>query len=230
MLVAKAILWAPVLSDRAWRVLVPMALTALDRENKQVPANLYFGGQQALTRALRQQSGTNDSAVRTVKRAIEELVKKGAVRLSQSAIANANAVYELTLDNALPIEDDQPTAHAPHWTRGDTQSPPGRDTQSPPGGDTQRRAGGHPKSPPIRNQEEPLEELKEEYGVQPRGPVTVRARDEDEMSYDSKCGNAKCVMGYIPNPDRDKPRAQRNIRCPTCHPPNVIPFGKRKGA
>lgn len=64
-------------SDRAFRVLVRMALTALDEPNNGTPASVYFGGRDLLAMTLRRERGGDlDTAYKTVKRAIADLIAR----------------------------------------------------------------------------------------------------------------------------------------------------------
>lgn len=87
--------WAPVISDRAFRVLMRMSLTALDKPSNGQPAAHYFGGLDLLSMTLR---GGGDPTHRTTRRALSELVSVGAIESAQKGKRGARAVYRLTLD------------------------------------------------------------------------------------------------------------------------------------
>lgn len=229
-LVAQAVQrWAPHVSDRAFRVLIAMAVIARDRPGKDIPAKLYFGGQEGLTACLRRErGGTTDSAVKTVKRAVKELIDAGAIRCTQPAVLGSNAVYLLTLENAPRVRERDDSGSKYFANGRDTPSPPGGDTLSPPSGDTPSPNGGTSDVPPSKETpEETLEELEEEERVSVRTAVTVtRANSpiEKPESVSSACRDPTCTLGFLF--DASKPKGQRNIPCPTCRP-NVIPFGRR---
>lgn len=95
--------WAPHVSDRAFRVLIRMSATALDKPSNGQPAGQYFGGMDLLAMTLRpERGGTKESAHRTVRRALTELVKVGAIESVERGRRGARAVYKLTLDNDPP--------------------------------------------------------------------------------------------------------------------------------
>jgi hypothetical protein len=228
-LVAQAIQkWSHV-SDRAFRVLVAMAVTAKDRASRDTPPNLYFGGQDHLARAVRRdRGGTEENAIRTVKRAIQELTQAGAIRCTQVAVLGSNAVYELTL-NVVPIPVDNPGGKSTYIHNGrDTTSPPAGDTSSPPRRDTTSPDGGTPQVPPSKEPlEEPLEELKEEEGVDVRSDVAVVAPGLDSPKPEippPECPEPTCAKGFILI--GDPPMLDR---CPRCNS-NVIPFPERRSA
>lgn len=235
-LVAQAIQhWSEHVSDRAFRVLVTMAVTAKDNASKDIPAGCYFGGQEALTVALkRDRDGTTDSAIRTVKRAIKELSDVGAIRCTQPAVLGGNAVYLLTLNNTPSIQERDSQGSTYFANGRDTPSPPGGDIPSPPWGDTPSPDRGTTGVPPSKEPlEEPLEELKEEEGVSVRTAVTETrdpAAAETPKDDSSACRDPTCELGFIYDPTM--PKGHRNIPCPICRPAkpsNVIPF-QRKAA
>lgn len=121
------------LSDRAFRVLIRMALTALDEASETMPAGLYFAGRDPLVEVLRnERGGDRQTAYRTVKRAVAELLDDTAVERVTAGRAGQNAVYRLTLLNTPKSIDGH---HSTVRIQGDTSSPPEGDTQSPPQGD-----------------------------------------------------------------------------------------------
>ena len=159
------------LSDRAFRVVVKMAHTALDEPSDGKPAAIYFAGRDPLVDVLRnERGGDRETAYRTVKRAIAELLADNAIERVSAGRAGKNAVYRLTLKTAKSID----SGHCTVDIQGDTSSPPEGDTQSPPQGDTSGSVRGTPGVPP-RNQEEPLEEPREEERrtVLPVDPAVV---------------------------------------------------------
>jgi hypothetical protein len=144
-------------SDRAFRVLVRMAHTALDRPNKDTPADHYFAGRELLAMSLRGDGGTEQSRHRTVARCVAELIEAGAIeRIDTGRIGHA-AVYRLTLGDL---------------TKPARKTDEGGQSSHPQGGQISHLEGGQidhqrvAKSATPRNQEEPIEELKEEEGVE----------------------------------------------------------------
>ncbi|KXK63369.1 hypothetical protein AWW66_03385 [Micromonospora rosaria] len=179
--------WAH-LPDRAFRVAVKMALSALDEAKDQVPAATYFAGRDPLVTVLRnERAGGRDTATRTVGRAIEDLLREGAIERVSTGRSGKKAIYRLTLLNTpRSIGKRQCTVDS----QGDIGCPPEEDTGCPPQEDTGCPDRGTPGVPP-RNQEEPLEEPREETrsGVLPvvaevphpgghAGPRTPRRPDD----------------------------------------------------
>lgn len=229
-LVAQAVQrWAQHVSDRAFRVLIAMAVIARDKPGKDMPAKLYFGGQEGLTAPLRRERGGNtDSAVKTVKRAIKELIDVGAIRCTQAAVLGSNAVYLLTLENE-PRTQERNDSGSKYFANGrDIPSPPAGDTPSPHGRDIPSPSRGTSGVPTSKETpEETLEELEEEEKGSVRTALTVTRANgliENPESSSSPCRDPTCSLGFIF--DASKPKGERNIPCPTCRP-NVIPFGRR---
>lgn len=91
--------WAPHVSDRAFRVLMRMSLTALDKPSNGQQAAVYFGGVELLVMTLRPgRGGGEESLYRTVRKALNELVKLGAIESMERGRRGHRAVYRLTLD------------------------------------------------------------------------------------------------------------------------------------
>lgn len=95
----------------SFRVLVQMALIALDTQNKKgEDPNLYFGGHIQLALALGYGAGgrpaaDSDGALKAVQRAVRPLVQSGVVQVSR-ARARYPAVYDLT-----PLRTPAPPGH-----------------------------------------------------------------------------------------------------------------------
>ncbi|RLK13302.1 hypothetical protein DER29_4319 [Micromonospora sp. M71_S20] len=155
------------LPDRAFRVAVRMALTALDEPTDKVPAATYFGGRDALANVLRnERGGTRDSVLRVVRLAIEDLIDAGAAkRVSKGRVGN-NAVYELTLLNTPKSIGKR---HCTVEKEGETSVPPEGETGIPPQGETSIPQRGNAAFPP-RNHDEPREDPQEEVRL-PVPPV-----------------------------------------------------------
>lgn len=227
-LVAKALTtWAPVVGDKAFRVLVRMALTALDEATETRPACLYFDDPDNLAAAM---GGTGSalSRGRLARRGIEELIGRGAVERVNRAKTGSRQVYRLTLWNApKPYEAKRETRPKPdHWRGTEIES---SDVASPPGSDVASPNLVDVASPEVRtwhvhprNQEETLEELDRNEGVDVSKPVTVRARDADTepepVSSLPPCGDPTCFLGYV-----KVPGTKGNQRCPVCNPARTKP-------
>lgn len=147
------------LSDRAFRVLVRMAVTALDKPKDGKPANIYHGGRELLAMSLRSEKGSTGTRYRSVKRAVAELSEAGAIQHLRSGWAGQNAVYRLTLGNAQAVEDDS----EPEEMGGLIDPPVGGLTSPPSGGPVNVNEGGL-SGPPKEHKDERLE-LAEEKSV-----------------------------------------------------------------
>lgn len=145
-LVAQALTHWTHVSDRAFRVLIRMALTALDNPSKGRPAATYMGGRDLLAMSLRGDTGTPETRYRAVKRALAELTEAGAIKHLQAGWAGQNAVYRLTLERR---------------EMGGPTSPPKGGLKSPPMGGPSGSKRGVLETPP-RNQEETQDERWEE--------------------------------------------------------------------
>lgn len=145
-LVAQALTHWTHVSDRAFRVLIRMALTALDNPSKGRPAATYLGGRELLAMTFRSDKGTPETRYRAVKRALAELSEEGAIRHLRSGWAGQNAVYRLTLDRQ---------------EKGGPKGPPEGGLKSPPMGGPSGTEWGVSEAPP-RNQEDLQDERGEE--------------------------------------------------------------------
>jgi hypothetical protein len=179
-------------SDRAFRVLIRMAVTALDNPSKGRPAAVYLGGRDLLAMTLRTEKSTPRTRNRAVQRALAELSEAGAIKHVRGGWAGQNAVYRLTLDGVRSI-DEHPSG--PERKGGPTSHPKGGLKSHPMGGrsGTKRVA---PEATP-RNQEELLDERGEEEVVDVRPAVTVaRATEADSKPHpDSPPKPTHCVHG-----------------------------------
>lgn len=144
-------------SDRAFRVLVRMAVTALDQPKDGRPPKIYHGGRDLLAMALRTDKGTPQTRYRAVKRAVAELIEEGAIKHLASGWAGQKAVYRLTLERAGSPAIDDPD----DGSMGGQFSPPEGGPTSPPMGGQNDQERGAAEAPP-RNQEDQEEELAEE--------------------------------------------------------------------
>lgn len=99
------------LSDRAFRVLVRMAVTALDKPQNGQPAGIYHGGREMLSMSLRSKGGTERTRYRSVAEAVAELTEAGAIQHLATGWAGQNAVYRLTLGATTADGMGGPTAH-----------------------------------------------------------------------------------------------------------------------
>lgn len=164
-------------SDRAFRVLVRMAHTALDEPKDGQPAGLYFGGRDLLAMTLRnERGGKPDSLARSVRYALDELIEAGAIKRLHHGRAGRNTVYELTLANEPAVRKTG---------QGESHVPPEEESSVPPQGESHVPPRGNPAFPP-RNHKEPVEELLEDQEINLRTAVTVsRAREAATDSIDS---------------------------------------------
>jgi hypothetical protein len=146
------------ISDRAFRVLTVMAVTALDAPTDSCEAGVYFAGQEPLLAALRnERGGTRETRERTVKKAITELIKEKAIERVVTGRVGRKAIYRLRLDGAAGVD-------LPGRIEGDSQSPPVGDPQGPAQGGRWSPAEGDPQGPrrgtagvPPRNHREDQE-------------------------------------------------------------------------
>lgn len=152
-LVGKVLMSWTHLSDRAFRVLVRMAHTALDRPSKDTPADHYFAGRELLAMSLRPGGGTEDSRYRVVARVIAELIEAGAIERTDGGRTGHNAVYRLTLGEINSVKRKPKKG-------GQISHPQGGQISHPKGGQFSPDRVANLATP--RNQEEPLEELSEE--------------------------------------------------------------------
>lgn len=142
-------------SDRAFRVLVRMAVTALDNPTPKQPAGIYRAGRELLAMSLRTE-GNASTRYRAVKRAVAELTEAGAIEHLATGWAGQNAVYRLTLDRAKSsIGPDR---------MGGFSDPPKGGFSDPPMGGQNDTEWGVAQTPP-RNQEDLQEERDEEEGA-----------------------------------------------------------------
>lgn len=222
--------WAPHVPDRAFRVLVRMAVTALDEASNGTQPNLYFGGRDLLVSVLRaERGGKRDTQLRQLRKALNELVALGCIRRTNKAYAGVNQVYELTLWAAINV-DAQPVDNSSEATEeGDSHAPPVEDPDAPPVGVPGGPERGTPTHPP-RNHEEPREELREEQGVDETAQLTT-ARDptksqtpnpEAPIAEPPKCPEPGCARGFVL-------RGEQITYCPRCRP-NVIQLPERTAA
>jgi hypothetical protein len=185
------------LSDRAFRVLVRMAVTALDKPQNGNPANIYRAGRDLLAMTLRSE-GSTETRYRAVKRAVAELTEAGAIEHLVTGWAGQNAVYRLTLDAPNAIRK-------PHSMGGRSDPPKGGPTDPPMGGqnDTER---GVAQTPP-RNQEE----ITKERGEEELGSSTPTSHPPREAATPIPTP-ARCPHHHVPL----KPRFDGITACALC--------------
>lgn len=140
-------------SDRAFRVLMRMSLTALDRPNSGRPAAVYHGGRELLAMSLRSEKGTMETRYRAVKRALAELADEGAIEHLKMGWSGQNSVYRLSLERRA--------------MGGPTSPPLGGPTSPPKGGSLGAEKGG-PTSPPKEPRGTSSSGASEEEVVDPR--------------------------------------------------------------
>lgn len=86
------------LSDAAYRVLVLMAWHCLDAPHNDYPAGVYWGGRVALAALRFNVEEPTPAQVQKIKRAMTELVRRGAITCTTPAVGGRSAHYTLTLD------------------------------------------------------------------------------------------------------------------------------------
>lgn len=176
------------LNDTEFRILIRMALTALDQENDGHPPHLYFGGHEFLATALRRPfpEGDDDQArkarqnvLRDVRRSVKGLVDQGAIEVVDTGRAVRQGVaktYRLTLWSSAGAVTPSSTRHS---AGGDDPSSAGGDDPCSGGVLNPHEQG---VTPPPRNhvgaREEPREEDRADTGDQPQdareGPESLR--------------------------------------------------------
>lgn len=173
-------------SDRAFRVLIRMAVTALDNPTPKQPANIYRAGRELLAMALRSE-GSTETRYRAVKRAVAELTEAGAIEHLATGWAGQNAVYRLTLDPSNVARKPKPM--------GGRSDPPKGGLSGPPMGGQNDTERGVAQAPP-RNHKEITKERGEEEGV---GVSTTshppRATAPEPPNPDSSSPPKKCPDG-----------------------------------
>ncbi|KUO21467.1 hypothetical protein AQJ91_09025 [Streptomyces dysideae] len=115
------------LNDTDFRILMRMALTALDQERDGAPPHLYFGGHRLLAESLRRPFPQGDSEqarkarqniLKDVQRSVKRIAAEGALEVVDTGrvVRQGEArTYKLTL-----------------WTRGGVMSPPSGGVENPP--------------------------------------------------------------------------------------------------
>lgn len=188
--------WAPHVTDRAFRVLIRMAHTALDTSvANSRPAGVYFGGHELLALTLRGDGVADDAALKTVQRAVRELIDIGAVERMSDGRRGNQASYKLLLENAVKGDTSGPPIEAVRGTPADPHRRTPADPLSESLGDTSSPVRGTPADPP-RNHEEPIsskEERWEEENLDLRTAVTV-AREPAGKSPSKSA--PKCSHGF----------------------------------
>lgn len=218
-------------SDRAFRVLTRMALTALDEPQNGTPAGMYFGGRDLLVASLRRDGASDATQRRKVRRLLDELIDAGAIERAAHGRAGKNSVYRLTLLNE-PKSIDEPLVDNPPVdnSQGGPQRPPEGGSDRPPQGGPQRPLRGVLRTPP-RNHEEPIEELSEEdMGVLGEKVTPARVHSSvqpEEIPNDD--GTASPAATDPPTCPRctvwlDPDGACRNRQCPDAELAVVIPL------
>ena len=231
-LVGRALVhWAPHISDRAFRVLIRMACTALDQEKDGQPPNIFFGGRDLLAMSFRaERGGTDESTHRTVRRAVVELVDVGAIERVVEAKRGTNGVYRLLLD-AVPKTSGLRTPES------GIKRTPDPELRTPGSGvpDSGVRnktdsglQGSKPRTPadPPRNKEEqpnPQENTKEEV-VDLRTAVTVVCAPEAIAENPIDPLPPKCPHGLTARRHPDGTSSCALCRRTERQSPNVLPF------
>lgn len=203
------------LSDRAFRVLVRMAVTALDKPQNGQPANIYRAGRDLLAMTLRSE-GSTETRYRAVKRAVAELTEAGAIEHLVTGWAGQNAVYRLNLDAS-------DASRKPDRMGGSSDPPKGGPTDPPMGGQNATERGV--AQTPPRNHKEITKELAEEdvglsqtashppRATAPPIPTPTRCPTHDiplKPRADGKqaCGFCRREQRTEPPPEPDPPPTQ----------------------
>jgi len=183
--------WTDV-SDRAFRILVRMAVTALDKPQNGQPACIYRGGRELLAMSLRSEKGSARTRNRAVAKAVAELTELGAIEHLVTGWAGQNAVYRLTLSRTRLIVKDRSNSKG---VGGLKDHPVDGSTDHPMDGPSGAERVVSETTP--RNQEELPEERGEEESVDLRTDVTVaRAREAEPTEPDSPSTRPKkCPHG-----------------------------------
>jgi hypothetical protein len=204
------------LSDRAFRVLVRMAVTALDKPQNGNPANIYRGGRELLAMSLRSDKGTERTRNRAVAKAVAELTEAGAIEHIVTGWAGQNAAYRLTLTRVRAVagtrsEDagmggstDHPLDDPPEERMGGLRDHPvGGPTDHPMGGLCGTKRVVSETTP--RSKRSYLEELDEEEGVE------LRTTSHPPRAVDAAEEPANVVVELFPGASRWSTRGQENI-------------------
>ncbi len=98
------------LGNTAARLLLHMALECWDEKRGEQEPRRYFGGRESSAIALGYLAPDNGStpAYRAVKRAIRELVERGAITRLRTGGRGLTSEYELMLDSARPQAGRRP--------------------------------------------------------------------------------------------------------------------------
>lgn len=230
-LVAKALTkWGPIVSDKAFRVLMRMSLTALDTATEETPACLYFDHPDNVAKVMGG-TGTLASQGRLARSGIEELIERGALERVNRAKTGSRQVYRLTLDNTPReiVSTVKPRVRPKHWRAPKGQSsdaphPPGSDAAHPPGSDAPhpevRMRRIHP-----RNQEEPPEELTKEYVADLGDPVHGNAPPTRPQNEDQPLGHSSTtdhIDHETPVVDLTAPPTTPTREQPRCPDPTCL--------
>jgi len=227
--------WAPYLTDRAFRVLMRMAHTALDEPTDKNEAGMFTADRGLLLSVMRaERHGDLGSLERAVERAIKDLIQIGAIERVNRPGFGRRANYRLTLVNTSridgPLVDNGPLPDTRGRALPDTTTPL-PDTRGRALPDTRGSSWPTPRVGPKEYEEEPQEDLKEqtEEDLVDGVPRVTPARDANQSqiesaNLESKCGDPTCILGY--RYDKTLPKHERNFPCPICSP-NVIPIGRK---
>lgn len=134
--------WSQTLTYAEARALGAMALSALDNTQGDRPADLYFGGEEALVLALDGDlPDVGTATYRTRTKAVQTIVKRllevRAIERVTEGRRGQRAVYRLTLSSyqqpALPVDNVTPI-RTPKPRKGGPHHPPNRVEKHPPNG------------------------------------------------------------------------------------------------
>lgn len=202
------------LSGPAYKVLMFMAVTALDKPNsKGQPAGLYFGGRGALAVALGYPVDVDAAgrelvpiaATSAIKRALKELRDRGLITDMEQAKTGTNQSYRLNLSAAdLAHWGSLTGPQSARHSAGDRGSPSGPHRGSLSGPHRGVRSGptGGRSATPQGEDKDPHQDLSQDCiarrGAQPPGHAQPRTAPEQ------------------PTQHADRPPAPVPARCPSC--------------
>jgi hypothetical protein len=209
-------------SDRAFRILIRMALTALDSPKDGNPAATYRGGRDLLAMSLRTDKGTLETRYRAVKRAIAELSEAGAIQHIHGGWAGQRAVYRLTLQGARAIDADPSVPER----KGGQIDPPKGGRIDPPVGGLYNVERGASETPP-RNHEEPIQERGQEESVdlQPSCNAPRATASDPAEPISPPLRPARCPHGFAPKARPDGRPACALCRVAEDRPATALPDG-----
>jgi len=180
--------WGRRIDGCAFRLLVHMALTALDSDNPP----MYWAGRDGMAAAL----GKDDDAAgrQAVKRALAVLKREGAVKVAEKARKSRNATrWEIVLRPPLGDANRTPIPQQPNGNaKGEsTESVPQSGTESDPIG-VRKKPDEGTQTVPQRSTRTTTSESEEEISSPTQ--VSPRARDEQAMNNEMTAFQAQAIL------------------------------------